>query len=384
MNDGAIAIDPSTLDAHTDYWSEVEVLTTNEHGLATFTNKPYGIYMMIESKANYKYQNSTETSGNYGSANPLDTARIFKIDKNTPATLQTWEDELIQIETNVDKSTIDVTSAGFAYKTKTEGGEDKSNIGQEEYKYTVGFDNGNTNTYADEFWVIDELNMTIQPYDLRVTRIKTPVVQNDSKDGFWLLIRTNKSANESWTPTVETDLHEWTLCDGSSRFDGIGWRCVGEFSSTTTRAIDVASLNLAEDEYLTGICLYYGAVEQGFTTTEPLTYMVRATHALYLGTIIPNTATSHITRNWANREGSIGGLDDDDEDKVTTTVIDTFGFKYTYTPKDGSSSTIGNWLPKTGDNTQTFLTISIISVLVAGAALITLNSLRTHTNVRKK
>ena len=372
MNDGVIATDPTTLSAKGEYWEEVEAVKTNEHGLATFSNQPYGIYMMVETEANYKYLNASETAKELSSADPLDTARIFKVDKNTPATLQTWEDELIRIETNVNKSTIDVTSAGFAYLTQTEAGTDKSNIGEEEYKYTVGFDNGNTNTYADEYWVVDELNMAASPYDLRVTRIKTPVVQNDSKDGLWLLIRTNKSSADAWAPVVETDLHEWTLCDGSSRFDGTGWRYVGAFSSTQSQTVEVNDLGLEADEYITGICLYYGAVEQGFTTTDPLTYMVRATHELSVGTVIPNTATSHITRNWANREGSIGGLDDDDEDNVTTTVIDTFGVSFSYLLKNGNFGALGSWLPQTGDTAFMIALLAFGCALTAGAVVICL------------
>ena len=375
MNDGAIATDPATLSAKGEYWEEVEVVKTNEHGLATFSNQPYGIYMMVETEANYKYLNASETAKELSSADPLDTARIFKVDKNTPVTLQTWEDELIQIETTVDKSTIDVTSVGLVSKSKSDGGDDLTNVGKETYSYDVAFSSGNTNTYADEFWMIDELNMTSSPYDLRVTKIYMPTVINDTASTVHLLIRTNKSTDDAWDATSvvvkeKESYHPFSLTDGTSRFDGAGWRYVGEFSSIESSCIDVSALGLDTDEYLTGICLYYGAVEQGFITVDPLSYDVTSTHELSVGTVIPNTATSHITRNWANREGSDGGLTDDDEDSVTTTVITTFEMSYLYELLNGSTGHIGSLLAQTGDNAFAFVLILMALIALSGAGVV--------------
>lgn len=329
MDDGAVTLDPATLDARGEYWEEIEVLTTDTHGVVSFENKLYGIYMLVETKANYHYLNASETDRELASADPLDSARIFTIDKNTPATLQTWEDELIQVETTIDKSTIDVTSIGLISKSQSENGVNLTNVGAETYRYDVAFSSGKTNTFADEFWMVDELNMVASPFDLRVTKIYLPTVQNDTAPTVHLLIRTNKSTKDTWdaTPVVTKEkeaYHQFSLCDGSSRFVGTGWRYVGEYSSVESTSIDIASLKLAKGEYITGLCLYYGAVEEGFTTVNPLSYDVTATHELLVSTIIPNSAISHISRNWANRNGEDGGLQDDDEDNVVTTVITTF------------------------------------------------------------
>ena len=349
MDEGAIAADPAELDPHGAYWERIGALRTDAHGVATFANLNFGIYMMAETEAEYRYLTLSESLAGGLDADPLDTARLVKVDKNTPAEVQLWEDEAIRIECTVDKSTIQVTSAGFEYDTSSEGGQHVSNVGVEEYRYDVDFSNGATNTYADEFWMVDQLNMVESPYDLRVTTMVLPAVVHDAVPTVQLLIKTNGTAGSSWAPVVETGSHRGTLCDGSSRFEGAGWRYVGTYDSGSAVTIDVASM-LAEGEYLTGVCLYYGAVEQGFCTVSSLSYMVQATHSLVGGMVIPNTAESHITRNWAVRQGSTGGLRDDAIDSVQTTVIATFVQHFDKFIHGFEGGSLGSWMPQTGDN----------------------------------
>ena len=371
IDDGAVDAAAADFDPYQDYWVQLETVMTDAHGKFAFGAQPYGVYMMVETNPEWHYLSTSEGEYDGASKDPLATARVFVIDKDHPCEMQLWEDIAIQLECTVDKSTISVTSSGLISKESSDAEDTVSNVGIEEYRYDVAFDNGNTNTYADEYWVIDQLNMVCAPFDLRVTTIVLPTVENDSIPTVALLIKTNKSTGESWAPAVETACHESTLCDGSSRFNGAGWRFAGTYSSDAPTMISVESLGLAQDEYLTGLCLYYGAVEKDFSTLSPLSYMVVATHELAEGVVIPNTATSHITRNWVQRDGSVNGLSDDDIDSVATTVLGTFEqhFDRGYSPT--SSGRLGSWkptLPQTGDAMFPFGFLALASALTCAAA----------------
>ena len=361
MNDGTIATDPATLDAYGAYWTKIATIITDKNGKFDFGYQPYGIYMVAETRPEWHYQNNAESAAGGVEADPLQTARIFKVDKDTPYEIQLWEDVAIDIACSVDKSTIDVTSAGLSFKSSSEDGEDITNVGIEDYEYRVSFAS-ESNTYGDEFWVIDELNMTSSPYDLRVKKIVLPTTRGDSKAGAYVLYRTNKGG-AGWTPEVEAaSVHAGTLCDGASRFDGADWTCLGYYADGVV--LDTADFGLADGEYLTGLCLYYGAVEKGFETISPLQYLITATHELREGIVIPNTATSHISRNWAARSGSVGGLSDDDRDSVETTVLGTFEVAFEYGLINRSGGNIGTWMPKTGDGA------GAIALAMAGLAAI--------------
>lgn len=370
--DGELLVNISDFDAYANYWEPVEVVATNAHGTFNFSSQPYGVYMVVETQPNWQYLSASETQADGLSANPLASARIFIIDKNHACELQLWEDIAIQLECDVKKETIAVTSAGLVSKLTSDAFNNVSNVGSEQYRYDVHFSNANTNTYADEFWVEDQLNMTSSPFDIRVTTIVLPTVQNDTIPTVTLLIRTNKSAHDTWTPLVEVACHESSLCDGSSRFRGAGWRLVGVFPSDRASTLFARNFGLAQDEYITGLCLYYGAVEQGFSTISPLSYMVVATHELPVGTVIPNTATSHISRNWAQRGEEEGGLFDDDIDSVTTTVLSTFVQEFERTPVRASGGYIGGWsfrLPQTADDAGVhMLMLLCFACAVAGLA----------------
>ena len=373
VSDGAVEKDAATLDPKQAYWDKIETVVTDVQGMFDFGMQPYGIYMVVETSPEWHYLSASEGEYDGASADPFETARIFVIDKNHPCEMQLWEDIAIRVECTVDKSTISVTSAGLVSKESSDAHDTVSNVGIEEYRYDVAFDNGASNTYADEYWVEDQLNMAGEPFGLRVTTIVLPMVAHDTDPTVAFLIRTNKSAGESWNPLVETAGHESTLCDGSARFLGAGWRFAGTYASDASTTISVKDLGLDDDEYLTGICLYYGAVEKGFSTIRPLSYMVVATHALPQGIVIPNTATSHITRNWANRSGEEGGLSDDAVDSVSTTVLGTFEQRFDRDYPKTSGGYLGTGklaLPQTGDMLASVGFYALIGALFAAACLI--------------
>ena len=375
FEDGALMSDLSAVQPSDSAWEEVGIALSDKHGKFDFGLQPYGYYMMAETAPEWHYLNASESAFDDQSENPLETARMFIIDKNHPCEVQVWEDTAIVLECTVDKSTIDVTSVGLVSKTSSDADDPVSNVGVEEYRYDVAFDSGNTNTYADEYWVIDELNMAAAPYDLRLTTIVTPLVENDALPTVTMLIRTNKSAGEVWNPVVETEVHEGTLCDGSSRFDGTGWRLVATVASNAAATFLVDDLGLTEGEYLTGLCLYYGAVEKDFATVAPLSYLVKASHELLEGVVIPNMATSHITRNWAHRQGSVNGLSDDDEDSVETRVLGTFEQQFDKDIPQLFQGRIGTWrpsLPSTGDGMMVVALLALMAMVASavGSAVV--------------
>ena len=350
------------MSAYEEYWELVGTTTTNSFGVFSFDALPFGIYMLLESKANPAYLSASESLATNSTSDVFATARIFVFDKTHPLTTQVWEDKAISLECSIDKSTIDVTSAGLISKTQSEGGELINNVGVEEYRYDVAFNSGNSNTYADEYWLVDELDMCDSPYDLCITKLVLPTLTNDTTPGFWVLIKTNMSAADVWMPTVETDVHSSSLADGTSRFDGTGYKCLGYFSEGAV--LDMANY-LTSGETLDSLCLYFGAVEEGFSSVSPLSYMVCATHELREGITIPNTASSHITRNWAVREGEPGGLHDDDVDSVKTLVIGTFEVVFEYTLHGFEYGHIGVWIPQMGDSLAKLIPALLIAAAIA-------------------
>jgi len=369
MTDGAVNEDETKVSSDDPRWKLVRSVWSDENGDFDFGYLAYGIYKIDETSTNIDYMTSAES---YGLEVDADTARIFKLDKNNPYTEQEWLNRRIIIECTVDKSTIDVTSAAFEYQTASADGESISNVGVEKYKYEVAFDNGETNTFADEYWVVDQMNFVDEPYGLRMTDLWLPVVVNDKDGKVWLFWKTNESEGnvpEGMT-FAQPELNEGSLCDGTMRFDATGWMLIGQYDATSPERIDLSSL-LDEGEYITELALCYGAVDPGFTTVDgaPLTYLVTATHALPADTVIPNTAESHISRNWAKTihtpDGDIErdqpeGLTDDDEDSVETRVIETFTTSFAPHVGEWGSS----WY-KTGDaDSNSSLSIVLIAFMI--------------------
>lgn len=92
----------------------------------------------------------------------------------------------------------------------------------------------------------------------------------------------------------------------SARSGGALWR-EGVAAGARTR-LDVDGLGLAAGEYVTGIMLEYGSVEVGFRTLQDMSYLVYATEPLDNSNgevVIPNSVTSHITRQLERRAGAV-------------------------------------------------------------------------------
>lgn len=166
------------------------------------------------------------------------------------------------------------------------------------------------------------------------------------------------------------------LADGTDRISTVGWKLWKQDISTSNREqLNVDDLGLADGEYITGLMLEFGSVDVGLKSTTPLTYLVKATEPLSVvngadDIIIPNSAESHITRNWHNGDG----LKDDAEDRVETRVIPTMsydGTTSTWVGDAGSWSNGGYGLVKTSDGFPWWIVLVVggVVVIAAGGAL---------------
>ena len=354
----------------TGEWDEVASLDSDASGDAIFEGLQFGWYRLTELYQNPGYMSPGEsglTGTFYIECSATSGVNQIQVIENAPLT----------VETTVDKSTIAQTSAGLAYVDQD--GNEVSNVGKETYRYDVGFTSGDTNVFADEYWVTDECQMTRSPWDMRIKSVVLPVVEGDTDGRVHVLYRTNKGGSSAEGMTFsQPDLHAGdSLADGTDRFDSRGWDYLGEFSATD-RALVVPDDVLGAGEYITGITLCYGAVEVGFRTTSPLSYMVGATHELDEGTVIPNAVTSHITRNWSHTMHTasgdvpkeLSGPHDDASDGVVTTVVSTFLLDFDRDLKNWSTGDHSR-LGQTGDGVLPWvLGLACVIAGAAGAAVV--------------
>lgn len=348
-------------------WKLVDAQVTDASGSYIWTDKVYGYYLIHESKPNPEYAAWWETEG---TSWPW---YVVFIDGTEPQ-VQIFENEAISVECNVTKSTIARTSAAFKspYDSFT-------NVGKERYPYTVGFDNGKTNVYAEEYTVVDKCEFTT--LGLRLDQLWTPVIAADTDlDGTYnLKYRTNFSNGNSAVDAKRSNPKN-KLSDGSSRIDAAGYHdWAVELSCYERVLLNVADLNLADGEYITELALEFGGVNPGFSTATPLQYNVYASHALEYNqdnTVIPNTVTSHITRNWFGGNG----LHDDAFAGVETRVVDTMAYPPAKNTVSGQGTPAkGPQIPKTGDNALIFVIVSCL--IIAALTLIVISRKRMATEM---
>lgn len=316
--DPAEEIDPAL-------WQKIEAKTSSEDGSALFEGLAFGSYLLVESRPSEEYAEWWESE-----LSTWDRYQFTCDDESGQHQLQVFGNDRIELETTVDKSTIQTTSAAFASLEGQPVSFD--NVNMEEYRYDLGFSNGSTNVRADQYTVVDSCEFVA--LGARLTRLWTPVTTADSDGLFNLWYKTNlcdeKTVYSEASATKNNP--ENMLSDGSDRISTKGWRLWKEGLSTSKRTpLSAADLKLEEDEHITGLMLEYGSVKPGFKTEEPLTYLVSCSERIELQdgeeTLIENSATSHITRNW--KSGTNGsGLRDDADDKVATGVLGTFAFKF--------------------------------------------------------
>lgn len=354
---GVYATDPSeSLDPQ--LWELVSRGETDDQGSLMFRGLAFGYYLVVEEMPNPAYAEWWESAeSSWGSY-------CLEVGEDERFQVQTFENRQITLETTVSKSTIAKTSAAFVSLPGQNVSFD--NVGVEQYRYDVGFTNGETNVRADQYSVIDECDFT--DLGMRLTSLWTPVVSNDTDGVFNLWFRTNQTdAQTVYSSASATATNPENLrADGTNRISTVGWKLwSADLPAQERTQLSTADLGLAEDEYITGLLLEYGSVEVGFGTLEPLSYLVVATEKLMDDQVIYNSVSSHITRNWrvadgveeageepagggadGGASGGAGGLCDDAYDQVQTTVLETMSYEPTESTWQGSSAV----LSQTGDD----------------------------------
>ena len=384
-----------TLEVQTESgeWEEVARASTDAGGDVMFDGLTFGTYRLTETVPNPAYM-GPEEGGTIGQFTIVANAT------NGQSQIQVVEDRPIRVKTTVTEATIKKTSVGLVYRDPE--GRTVSNVGNEAYKYEVGYTYGDSNTFADEYWIVDSLDMTGEAYGMRVGVVVTPVAANDSDGWFHVLVRTAlgiSGKDASGMRFTQPELHaQQSLCDGAQRFCTEGWRYLGCYRTSEAHKLVMSEL-LEKGDHVTALALCYGAVEEGFATESNLAYYITATRELAEGTEIPDSVESHVARNWSGTritaQGGEGqepqGLADDAEDAVETAVVGTFDVA----PRGGLLNwSSGSWtsgsrspyavygmrgLPRTGDEAGLALAAALAAaILAAGAMAAALAARRKH------
>jgi TQXA domain-containing protein/LPXTG-motif cell wall-anchored protein len=394
----------SALAGDTTSWELTDTVTTNSAGVAAFEGYRFGYYRIVETIPNPAYASAAETLLNAGSSdNP---ERLICLDKyfNTRQA-QVFLDELISIAAQIDKDTINITSAAYVSLPDEEG---FSNILNETYHYELDY-RSTSNVRADEFTVVDNLDGANDGL-YRVQELWTAISWGDSDGLVNVWYKTNMTSdglaysgasamnNNPYNPNNPSNAQNWS---------SVGWKLWAEGVSTTAQThLLVSELELAEGEYLTAVRWEHGSVERGFTTRnyshtsfntgggivdwtpqtsdsfyteqaaaadglQSVIYLVYCPFALEPPTEIYNSAHVDIARNFV--------LTDEDNDEVITQVIGTFSvtpLELTGEYRDetitagyggGGKSFRSSGLPQTGDSSGKWM---LILVAVLGAALV--------------
>ena len=358
---GVFAEDP---DGEVDgsLWEMVAEGTTDDMGAVIFEGLEFGWYMMVEAVPNPDYAEWWESAGSTWGR------YLFKADKDSDVRqTQTYGNMAISLECNVSKATIDRTSAAFQSDERAPVRVD--NVGKERYRYDVAFDAGSTNVRADQYAVVDPCEFV--NLGIRLDTLVTPAAYGDTDGLVNVWYRTNMTDTSAVYSTASATAGNPPnqMADGTDRIGTVGWRLWREGVAAGARTrLDVDGLGLAAGEYVTGIMLEYGSVEVGFRTLQDMSYLVYATEPLDNSNgevVIPNSVTSHITRNW--RDGQ--GLYDDAHDNVITRVIDTFGFASSYHGFSTGTAGNGGALTATGDRVPALEGVAMLLAAVAAVLL---------------
>ena len=349
---GVFADDP---DGEVDgsLWEMVAEGTTDDMGAVIFEGLEFGWYMMVEAVPNPDYAEWWESAGSTWGR------YLFKADKDSDVRqTQTYGNMAISLECNVSKATIDRTSAAFQSDERAPVRVD--NVGKERYRYDVAFDAGSTNVRADQYAVVDPCEFV--NLGIRLDTLVTPAAYGDTDGLVNVWYRTNMTDTSAVYSTASATAGNPPnqMADGTDRIGTVGWRLWREGVAAGARTrLDVD---------VTGIMLEYGSVEVGFRTLQDMSYLVYATEPLDNSNgevVIPNSVTSHITRNW--RDGQ--GLYDDAHDNVITRVIDTFGFASSYHGFSTGTAGNGGALTATGDRVPALEGVAMLLAAVAAVLL---------------
>ncbi|MCL2403800.1 MAG: SpaA isopeptide-forming pilin-related protein, partial [Coriobacteriia bacterium] len=264
--DGSVRLAAGTL---------ADVLRTDERGIAESIPLYLGAYELLEVEANHGY---------------LLNPQVFEVElryKNQHTAL-VWseieiENDPVDVSCEVDKQTIDVTSAGYKSLPGEAQIDNSAQGSKETYRYDVNF-RSSSNDWADEFVVIDNLE-GVNAGQIRVDELWTPVVWGDTNGLYNLWYQTNLSDETSTYSDVfaaSKDEHNPANPEKLMRFSNVGWRLWQEdLRADKRQRFSVSDLELAEDEYITAIKLEYGRVEKGFTSKNDGDWTPRESDRFY-------------------------------------------------------------------------------------------------------
>ncbi len=333
--------DPTPTNTGNDDWKFIRKMKTDASGIINIPGLGIGTYKLVETKPNSDYAFNKEFGGS--------DEMIFKITDVSKEQIQVMTNELINVSCQVDKDTIKKTSAAYRSLPDQEGFD---NVGNEAYRYHVDY-RSTSNVFADEFTLDDPLE-GVSAGQIRVSELWTPVSYGDYDGKMNIWYKTNMTDDNvdysdasamSSNPSNPNNMNSYPVKKNT------GYKLWKKDTGTTARVhLSIADLNLDEDEYITAIRLEHGRVERGFTTRntaydsmnddsiedwtpkqtdhyyskggaeatglKPLTYLVTCPKPLTPPAVIDNSANAFIARNI--------DLTDDDLDKVSTEVINTF------------------------------------------------------------
>jgi hypothetical protein len=375
-------------------WTRVTTHVTNMKGKCVFSPVVVGSYKLIETRPDPIYATVEESGGV--------AERYFDISASSTGEVQVFQNDAIQISCEVYKQTIALTSSALDATVHGLG----NNVGQEEYLYHFG-GRSTSKVRADEFAITDDLAfVNAQGYYMTTLWTGTSPTNLDHDNLMTILYKTNYSDEEiphfSYHPLSANPYNANNLDRIMVFSDTPGWRIWKEQVATTVASrLDVADLDLAAGEYITGLKIVYGGVEPGFyagngweksddphtvkqtrvlgaqgvTAAEDFYYSVVATRALEPidaagnETVMRGSIRADIARN-------AGVLTDNDVDAVQTRVIGSFSHEY---PQRGVLSTYGSYggsLPRTGD-TLHFYVVAAVCLAGLGVGLLVVRYKRT-------
>jgi hypothetical protein len=310
----------------------VKSLITGSGGYAYFTGaNNITRYCMIERVAPAGYE-------------PFEGRRYFSYEE-TETIEMLVPNKRVSTAGDVQKQTIDITSAGFM-SLPGEAGIDNTGQGRKElYRYDVDYRSRAT-SWADEL-VLDDPLEAVAAGQIHVEELWTPISYGDHDGRFNIWYRTNLTDDTqiySAVKAADNDPDNPNNAARLQRFPNTGWKLWERDVGVRERKhLKVADLTLASDEYVTALRIEHGRVEKGFTTRntgdwrpqssqgfytiesasasglEPLSYLVSCPLQLSneeTETVIVNSASAHITRDII--------LSDDATDTVETRVIESF------------------------------------------------------------
>lgn len=362
-------------------WSRVAETMTDQMGCYRFEGLPYGSYRIVEEIPAEGYMLPSEC----GSSDE----RSIDVTSTGTTTVPPFADREIEIGCEIDKSTIEVTSAAFSSVTDTAP---IDNVGVESFAYDIDY-RSTSNVAVDEFTVTDPLEAVAED-QVRVVELWTPVSYGDTDGRMNVWYRTNLT-DDSVIYSSENAMSDNPFNPRNpsnvQQMSNTGWKLwANDVDCSTQTHLVVADIGLSEGEYITALRFEHGSVEVGFSTdaTEswstntdgtasaaseaaeklrPVTYLVIANSGLEPvdaegnEALIVNSATADAFRDIT--------LHADDTDVVQTRVIDTFSFP---------STTRAHGMAKTGDPLSIAL---VIGALIASAGILVI--LRRHQRIRQ-